>query len=189
VISVLTETTEGDRLLTLETRMKKGSVAGKAGKIPRLTPELTHFIEGMGLYFASQGIPRIGGRILGLLMIAHGPLSPEEIAHSLKISRGSISTNFRLLMSSGMVEKTFMPGDRTTYYVFSDSAMEQRLAVGMRSAEAFKRLVLQGRDALPAGDAARRHLDNSLVWSDLLISSLDQAISQWRTAHTGIKGV
>jgi DNA-binding transcriptional regulator GbsR (MarR family) len=149
-------------------------------KVPQLTPELNRFIDGMGMYFENQGIPRIGGRILGLLMIAHGPLSAEDIASILSISRGSVSTNFRLLHGSGLVEKVTLRGDRTTYFVFSDSAMEQRIAVGVQSAVAFKRLVQRAVDALPQKDPARHHLDSSLEWSDVLIDSLDQALARWR---------
>ena len=165
-------------------------------RIPELTPELSHFVDGMGMYFESQGIPRIGGRILGLLMIAHGPLSAEEIAAILGISRGSVSTNFRLLLGSGLVEKVALRGDRTTYFVFSDSAMEQRIAVGVQSAVAFKRLVQRGLEALPQKDPARHHLDSSLEWSDVLIDSLDQALARWRARpaaagpqRTAVKGV
>jgi hypothetical protein len=71
-------------------------------------------------------------------------------------------------------------GDRTTYYVFADSAMEQRMAVGVQSAVAFKRLVQRGLDALPQRDPARHHLDKSLEWSEVLIDSLDQALQRWR---------
>jgi DNA-binding transcriptional regulator GbsR (MarR family) len=156
-------------------------------KIPELTPALNTFIEGMGMYFESQGIPRIGGRILGLLMLAHSPLSAEDMATVLNISRASISTNFRLLLSSGLVEKVAQRGDRTTYFVFSDSAMEQRINVGVQSTVAFKRLVQRGLDALPRKDPARRHLDNSLEWSDMLIDSLQDAARRWRArpAATG----
>ena len=150
-------------------------------KIPRLTPELIGFIEGMGMYFENQGIPRIGGRMLGLLMIAHAPLSAEDFATILDISRASVSTNFRLLLTSGLVEKSALRGDRTTYYVFSDSAMEQRIAVGVQSTLAFKRLVQRAADALPQKDAARHHLDTSLEWADVLLDSLEQALMRWRS--------
>ncbi len=154
-------------------------------KIPELTPALHTFIEGMGMYFESQGIPRIGGRILGLLMLAHSPLSAEDMAAILKISRGSVSTNFRLLLASGLVEKVALRGDRTTYFVFSDSAMEQRIAVGVQSALAFKRLVQHAAADLPRKDPARRHLNSSVEWSDLLINSLEQALQRWRARTAG----
>jgi hypothetical protein len=140
-------------------------------KKPKLSSELSRFTEGMGVYFQNQGIPRIGGRVLGLLMIAHEPLSAEEIGSILKVSRGSISTNFRLLIASGMVEKVTFHGDRTTYFKFSESALEQRMAVGINGAIAFKKLMQQGLVALPPGNIARGHLERSIEWSDLIVES------------------
>jgi DNA-binding transcriptional regulator GbsR (MarR family) len=159
--------------------MKNDTRPRSLDKIPRLTPALHTFIEGMGMYFEVQGIPRIGGRILGLLMIAHAPLSAEDIAATLHVSRGSLSTNFRLLLASGMVERVTAHGDRVTYFVFSDSAMEQRIAVGLRSVAAFKRLCTQALDALAPHDPSRHHLDISLEWSDLLTQSFEAAMAEW----------
>ncbi len=152
-------------------------------KLPRLTPELGRFIESMGMYFENQGIPRIGGRILGLLMIAHEPLSAEDLARVLKVSRGSLSTNFRALLASGMVEKVPLYGDRRTYFVFSDVAMEHRTITGTHAAVAFKKLVQQGLAALPPKDPARRHLDASLVWSEMIIQAFQQVLEDWQQRH------
>ncbi|MFH1184620.1 MAG: hypothetical protein V1755_06225, partial [Chloroflexota bacterium] len=155
-------------------------------KIPKLTPQLSRFVEGMGVYFESQGIPRIGGRMLGLLMIAHWPLSAEDIAGILRVSRGSISTNLRLLLSSGMVEKAPSPRSRTTYYAFSDEAMEHRLTASVKSVQAFKRLLQQAAGATPARDPARHHIDDSLAVSDLMLEAFQQVAKRLharRPAH------
>lgn len=164
--------------------MKKPPAANSLSKIPRLTPELSRFVENMGMYFENQGIPRIGGRMLGLLMIAHRPLSAGDLAHILKVSRGSLSTNFRALLASGMVEKVTLYGDRTTYFVFSDAAMEHRTATGTQAAVAFKKLVQQGLAALPPKDPARHHLDTSVEWSDVVIEAFEHVLTDWRRRHT-----
>jgi DNA-binding transcriptional regulator GbsR (MarR family) len=164
--------------------MKKPPSSDSLAKIPRLTPELSRFIEGMGMYFENQGIPRIGGRMLGLLMIAHRPLSAEDLARILKVSRASLSTNFRALLASGLVEKVTLYGDRTTYFVFSDAAMEHRTVTGTQGAIVFRKLVQQGLAALPPKDPARRHLDTSLEWSDLIIEAFQQVLTDWQRRHT-----
>lgn len=160
--------------------MKKDDPPHRNPRTPRLTPELTRFIAGMGLYFENQGIPRIGGRILGLLMIADQPLSAEDLASVLQVSRGSISTNFRMLLPSGMVEKVALPGDRNTYYKFSDMALEQRVVTGIESTRAFKRLAEQGLSAMSSRDPARHHLDASIEWSDLIVETFQKTLSEWR---------
>jgi DNA-binding MarR family transcriptional regulator len=152
-------------------------------KFQKLSPQLARFIESMGMYFESQGIPRIGGRILGVLMIAHEPLSADDIARILKVSRASVSTNMRLLTSSGMVEKTSILHDRTTYFVFSEAALEQRMLVGIQAVGIFKKLAEQGLAALPGVDSARIRMERSIEWSDLLVESFQKAIVKWRDRY------
>ena len=151
-------------------------------KLPKLTPELQKFIDGMGMYFENQGIPRIGGRMLGILMIAHWPLSSEDMASILSVSRGSISTNLRLLLSTGMVEKAPMPGSRSTHFAFSDDAMTNRMLASVKSVATFRRLLQQAAEAMPARDPARHHIDDSMAVSDLLLEAFEQ-VSQRLHAH------
>ena len=152
-------------------------------KFNKLSPELTRFIESMGMYFENQDIPRIGGRILGLLMIAHEPLSADDIAKTLKVSRASVSTNLRPLTISGMVDKTSPLHDRTTYFVFSEAALEQRMVAGIQSAAIFKKVAEQGFAALPKQDPARTRMQRSVEWSDLLVESFENAIATWRKRY------
>lgn len=148
--------------------------------LSKLSPELSRFIENMGRFFESYGIPRIGGRVLGLLLVAHEPLTAEQIAAILKVSRASISTNFRLLLTSGLAEKIYLPGDRATYYAFPESAWEKVFNVEIASITAMKQLAEQGRDALPSGDAAQRRLREMVHWADYLLDLFQKALVDWR---------
>jgi DNA-binding transcriptional regulator GbsR (MarR family) len=74
------------------------------------------FIEAMGLYFAQFDLPRIFGRIVGLLMVSEQPMPHDEIARLLSISRGSVSTNIRLALTLSMAERVAVPGDRRDFY-------------------------------------------------------------------------
>ncbi len=149
----------------------------------RLTPELHRFIQHMGGYFESAGVPPIGGRILGLLMIAHKPLSAEEIAAILHVSRASISTNFRVLAAAGLAERYTSHADRTTYYIFPDTAWEQAMVLGARRAESFKRIVEEGLAGMPDKDAARAHLLRGIEYADLVLDFFQRQIEEWRTHH------
>ena len=64
-----------------------------------MTESQRKFIEKLGFYYESYGVPRIGGRMLGLLLVAGEPVSAEQMSATLLVSRSSISTNIRLLMS------------------------------------------------------------------------------------------
>jgi DNA-binding MarR family transcriptional regulator len=167
--------------------------SSRKNKLEKLSPEMARFIESMGMYFENQGIPRIGGRILGLLMITHDPLSADDIAKTLKVSRASVSTNLRPLTISGMVDKMSPLHDRTTYFVFSEAALEQRMVAGIQSAAIFKKVAEQGFAALPTQDPARTRMQRSMEWSDLLVESFENAIVAWRKRYPdfsrGQKGV
>ena len=92
-----------------------------------LTPEDQRFIEALGLHFEDRaGFPRIGGRMLGLLMLASKPMALGTIAELLKVSPASVSTNIRAFHTKGLVEEIGLPGDRRHYYVFSDTAFEHQ---------------------------------------------------------------
>ena len=149
-------------------------------KFKKLDPELVRFMESMGMYFESYGIPRIGGRILGLLLIAHEPLSADRIASILKVSRASISTNFRVLLTSGLAEKVTFPGDRTTYFVFPESGLEKTLLVEIQGINALKRLVQQGLNALPSDDSARHRMQEMVDWADFLMKLYQKALLDWQ---------
>jgi len=159
--------------------MKKNTSA-PVDKFKKLDPELARFVESMGMYFESYGIPRIGGRILGLLLIAHEPLSAERIASILKVSRASVSTNFRILLTSGLAEKLTYPGDRTTYFVFPETGLEKTLLVEIQGIGALKRLVEQGLNALPDGDSARSRMHEMADWADFLVKLYQKALVEWQ---------
>ncbi|PLY16882.1 MAG: transcriptional regulator [Sedimenticola sp.] len=74
------------------------------------------FVERLGLVAQADGLPRIAGRIMGFLVIHGGPYSFSELAEHLKVSRGSISSNTRLLESLGVIERITRPGERQDYF-------------------------------------------------------------------------
>jgi predicted transcriptional regulator len=147
--------------------------------LPKLTPELSRFIENLGRYFESYGVPRIGGRILGLFLVAEEPLSAESISAILKVSRASVSTNLRMLLQVGWAEKTFFPGDRTTYYIFPENGFEQTLVAEIQAISKMKRLAEQGLSVLPSGDAAHGRLEALTHWADFLIQVWQKALIEW----------
>jgi DNA-binding transcriptional regulator GbsR (MarR family) len=146
----------------------------------KLTPPLTRFIENLAQYFESFGIPRIGGRILGLLLVSSEPLSAEDISTTLKVSRGSVSTNIRFALQVGLAEKVSFPGDRITYYSFPETGLEKTLAVEVQGVSIMKRFVEQGLNALPAEDAARSRLDALNEWADFLLDVWQKALIEWQ---------
>lgn len=74
------------------------------------------FIERYGMAAEQDGLPRTAGRMLALLIVEGGPFSFSELAERLQVSRGSVSTNTRLLEQFGVIERVAKPGDRQDYF-------------------------------------------------------------------------
>ena len=151
-----------------------------------LSASALEFIEAVGLFFERLGIARIGGRILGLLMLAERPLTLDEMAGLLLVSRASISTNARMSVAAGLVEHVSRPGDRRDYYRFRAEAWEQRLGVGIAEAVAFRRILDRGRAALgPEDSLGRARLEEGIAFYDFLERELGVLIERWHTRALG----
>ena len=87
------------------------------------------FIEQMGLIAQRNGSPRISGRISGLLIVLGKPVTLQDIADTLQVSKASASTNARLLRDRGMLRLTSMPGERQDYYELVPNPFQSMLAM------------------------------------------------------------
>ena len=74
------------------------------------------FIDRMGHAAESDGFSPIAGRLFGVLLLSAEPLSLDELAETLGVSKASVSTDARRLLERGIVERVSRPGDRRDYY-------------------------------------------------------------------------
>ncbi len=83
-----------------------------------LKPEtLKEFVEAWGAMGSLWGINRSVARVHALLMASDGPVSLDEIADRLRISKGNASMSLRELRTFGVVRQVEAPGDRRDFYV------------------------------------------------------------------------
>lgn len=74
-------------------------------------------VNQISLVFEHGGLPPISGRIVGRLLLCDPPhQSSTELADYLNASRGAISTQTRMLIQAGIVERVRFPGDRSSYF-------------------------------------------------------------------------
>jgi DNA-binding transcriptional regulator GbsR (MarR family) len=73
-------------------------------------------MESMGRITSFWGFSRIMGQIYGLLYLSPKPLTLDEMAKGLSISKGNISINVRALGRWNMVRSVWVKGDRKDYY-------------------------------------------------------------------------
>ncbi len=86
------------------------------------------FVEEMGLLAQADHLPRIAGRILGVFLLEGAIFGQRELAARLKVSRGSVSTNARLLVQLGLLERVAKPADRQDYYQLAPDPYARLLA-------------------------------------------------------------
>ena len=79
--------------------------------------ELQHgTMETMGRITSFWGFSKIMGQLYGLLYLSPKPLTLDEMAENLSISKGNVSINIRALERWNMVRQVWVKGDRKDFY-------------------------------------------------------------------------
>lgn len=73
-------------------------------------------IESLGQSVGVYGMNETIGRIYGYLFFKDGPVSLDEIAEDLGVSKATVSINIRLLLELKMVKKVWKRGSRKDFY-------------------------------------------------------------------------
>lgn len=73
-------------------------------------------VAGIGRLARYFGFAEVMGRLYGTLLMSPEPLSLDDLASQLEISKGSVSMNMRDLERWGMAKEVWMRGDRKKYY-------------------------------------------------------------------------
>lgn len=79
-------------------------------------PVRSDFIEKTGLTAQADGLPRIAGRVFGMLIYDGDVVSFGDLAYKLQVSRASISTSIRILEERGLVKRMTKPGERGDFF-------------------------------------------------------------------------
>ncbi len=142
---------------------------------------LGRFIERLGLYFEEFGLPRIAGRLFGLLLVADTPLSLDQVATMLHVSRASVSTNARLVVATGLVERVSLPGDRRDYYAFSGRSWDALIETDVRGAATLRQFAADALAGLGTAEAsARPRLEAAADFLDFYTRELGAILARWR---------
>lgn len=138
------------------------------------------FIDRMGLVAEADGLSRIAGRIMGLMVLEGGPLSFSEIAERLDVSRASVSTNTRFLERMGVIERVMIKGERQDHFQLTKSPYARLLegyAARIKKAES---VVAEARAALGPGDVGRaRRLDELGAFYEALGASFEELAARF----------
>ncbi|HEX3721753.1 MAG TPA: hypothetical protein VHV31_03125 [Nitrolancea sp.] len=147
-----------------------------------LSPEIQRFIETIGSYFTQFGLSHVAGRLLGLAMVVDRPLTLDDMASALSVSRASVSTNIRMIKAVGFVDQVTIARDRRDYYQFSTDPWEARLRSQIVTAEMFGALARRGLAAIDEEQDgfARAHLEDMLDFCEFMIEEEREKVRRWR---------
>ena len=74
-------------------------------------------VAGLGRLAGFFGFSEVMGRLYGTLLLSPEPLSLDDLAEDLKISKGSVSMNMRSIERWGMAKEVWVRGERKKYYM------------------------------------------------------------------------
>jgi len=75
-----------------------------------------NFVEGIGYLASTAGLNRVIGQLYAMLFLSNEPLCLDDMAETLKISKGNASVNIRELEKLGVVRKVWVKGSRKDFY-------------------------------------------------------------------------
>ena len=145
-----------------------------------LNQKTREFIEKMGLMFEHAGSTRTHGRMMALMLVTDKPLSLDEMAERLQISKASLSTNARLAVQIGMAQRVSRPGDRKDYYEMTPASFESMVAHRLQAIDVFIHVADEGLAAIETDNAtARTRLEKMKEFYQFFLGELEDSLARW----------
>ncbi|WP_281888011.1 GbsR/MarR family transcriptional regulator [Paenibacillus sp. YYML68] len=140
--------------------------------------------------FEAEGFSPLVGKIFALLIFAPEPLSLQDMAEKLGVSKAAVSVQVRTLERNSMCIKLTMNSDRRDYYYISDEVT----VIAFRAVRQKFELLTQRIDMTvsmmkeisglqdaerPEYDAGLRRLKESAAMYRLMLSRFDGIEDEW----------
>jgi DNA-binding transcriptional regulator GbsR (MarR family) len=139
------------------------------------------FIEIMGRHFEEEGTARIAGRLCGLLILTDEPASLDELADRLRVSKGSVSLNARLLENAGIAERVTRAGDRRDFYRIAPDMSTRFLERQIERIRVLDGRMTAARERMePLSDTVRQRLDRAVAFNGAAARSLERMLEELR---------
>lgn len=143
-----------------------------------MTPNIERFVMHCGEMGSRWGFNRTIGQMIGLLIVNEEPLTANELAETLNISRGNVSMGIKELQSWRLIQVRHIAGDRKDYYEPAGSIWDlaNRVFEERRKREMDPTLSLLRSAMLenPASDKEQYAQDKMLEIHDLL-----ESVTMW----------
>jgi len=143
--------------------------------------DTSRFVERMGFFFEEDGQPRIAGRLFGMLYLSDAPISLDDLAAGLGVSKASVSINARLLAQRGMLERVTRPGDRRDYYQVGADIFARTMSQRVARIRTFRDILKEFETSPAVADSAvaTRFAEYDEGYAAML-EAIDAALTTWR---------
>jgi len=114
------------------------------------------YVEQWGVAFEAAGESRMAGRVLGYLLVCDPPdQTPAQVGAALKASKGAISMSTQMLTRAGLVERSTIAGQRSSYLRIRTEAFSVLLERKLEELSTWRHLAEDGLDLLGGESRAR----------------------------------
>lgn len=133
------------------------------------------FVESWGAMGSVWGVNTSVARVHALLIASDKPLSLDDMAEKLQISRGNANMCLRELRNWNVIRLTKAPGDRHDYYVSEDDIWKMSFAIMReRKRREYDPALVAVREALAKlKKGSDRGVEHRLKQMEEMLSTLD----------------
>ena len=155
--------------------------------IPETGDQKAAYIEEVGLFMESFGLPRMWGRVFGALLVADPPgQTAEQLAETLQASRGSNSTATPMLEQSGLIDRISKPGERKDYFRNRPGAWVEATRKRVTAMTTFRQLAEKGLNIVGSDDPeVLRGLVEMRDYFTYWEKAYPEAIEKWEKEQGG----
>lgn len=136
------------------------------------------FMDDLGHLYAHYGLSVTFGRAFALLLLRDDPISLEDLAVELEVSKSAVSVAARDLQRAGVARRLTSPGSRRVLYEANDDMVPIFQAQFARVRQSLP--VLQGSDELATGSKARHRIRDMIDLHEFWLVEAQGIIDRWR---------
>jgi DNA-binding transcriptional regulator GbsR (MarR family) len=139
--------------------------------------------DDVGRTYARYGLGLSVGRVFGLLLASNEPLSLDEIAEMLGISKSGASVATRDLERVGVLHRLGTPGSRRVLYEATEEMESTFSGTFARISDSLKTMQRAEKQLGPG--KAKRRMKEMVEVHDFWLRETDEMMGRWRRRRQG----
>lgn len=125
-------------------------------------------VQALGRQSSFWGLGKTAGEMYAVLYLSSEPISLEEVAQRLKVTKGNISVAIRQLEQLGMVRRSWLKGDRRVFFeAETDFWKIARSVLGLRHKPEFDQSFLLVEESARLAEGAEQSAERDITMERL----------------------